>query len=215
MIVNAGIPGNTSGEVRARIHADALSLRPDLVVLMVGANDALNSAKLAPCETTRDNLHELATAVRSQCSLLLVTPIPFHERLLLTRHRVAAYGDVPPAQRLRRVVEAVRGLGEALRVPVVDAFQVFSGVGLIGDDQRSLIRNQANSGADDGVHPTGDGYRVLATAIAMTLTAHGLPRERIVCIGDSITFGQYVPGEGTATGETYPGWLARMLVDGS
>jgi hypothetical protein len=43
------------------------------------------------------------------------------------------------------------------------------------------------------------------------IRAHGLPTAVTVCFGDSITFGQHVDGEGTATGGTYPGVLARML----
>jgi lysophospholipase L1-like esterase len=75
----------------------------------------------------------------------------------------------------------------------------------------SLLRNVANSGVPDGVHPTGDGYRVLASAIAQAILAGGLPHRRIACLGDSITNGQHVPGAGTAEGETYPAWLARIL----
>ena len=35
--------------------------------------------------------------------------------------------------------------------------------------------------------------------------------SRIACFGDSITYGVYVAGEGTASGETYPAFLARKL----
>jgi len=38
-----------------------------------------------------------------------------------------------------------------------------------------------------------------------------LPASRVVCLGDSITMGIAMQGEGTATGDTYPGRLAVML----
>ena len=32
-----------------------------------------------------------------------------------------------------------------------------------------------------------------------------------MCLGDSITFGAHMPGQGTTCGETYPAWLSVML----
>lgn len=211
MIINAGIPGDSSAEILARVGS-VLSAEPDLVVVKAGTNDALNARKLVEPTVLAANLAAIAEVVRGRCRLLLVTPLPFHEPYLLARHGgIQAYGAIPPLDRQRLAVAAARALGAALGVPVVDAWRVFTGVGLVGEDPRSLLRNVANSGVPDGVHPTGDGYRVLASAIAQAILAGGLPHRRIACLGDSITNGQYVPGAGTAEGETYPAWLARIL----
>lgn len=207
VIINTGVPGNTSGEIRARLARDVLAHGPDLVVVKAGTNDALNSAKLVPPAETAANLAAIADAVRARCRLLLVTQLPFHEPYLLARHRPEAYGALPPAERLRLARAAVHAIG----APVADAWSAFQGAGMVGEDPRSLLRNLANAGAADGVHPTSDGYRLLAAVVATAIRAHALPTGRIVCVGDSITFGQYVPGEGAADGESYPGWLGRIL----
>ncbi len=88
---------------------------------------------------------------------------------------------------------------------------VFSVLGNVGDDATSLLRNPANSGRVDGVHPTAEGYGILAVVIYQTILDHQLPTSKIVCFGDSITLGTGRPGEGTATGGTYPARLAGML----
>lgn len=210
-IINAGIPGNTTAEMLARLDRDVLAHAPELVILKAGTNDAVNSHKLVPAERIRANLAAIVAALRPHAAVLLVTPLPVHVPFLLSRHRTEAYGDLPPAERQRLAAAAVRTLGASAGIPVVDAYAIFAGVGLIGEDPRSLLRNPANSGVADGVHPTADGYRVLATAIAAAIRAHALPTGRIVCLGDSITHGQYVAGEGTDGGESYPGWLGRIL----
>ncbi len=77
----------------------------------------------------------------------------------------------------------------------------------------SLFRNPANSGAPDGVHPTPNGYFRLADAIAKRIRAEKWTPKRILCIGDSITFGAGVKGGGSASpdSESYPGRLSRFL----
>lgn len=211
-IINAGVPGDSTSDILGRIDA-IFAHDPDLVVLKAGTNDALNSRKLADPAALVANLAAIAAAVRRRCRLLLVTPLPFHAPYLLARHGgEQAYGGISPADRQRLAVEAVRALGAATGTPVVDAWRIFHGVGLIGEDPRSLLRNVANCGTADGVHPTAEGYRVLATAVAQAIFAHDLPHARVVCLGDSITNGQYVAGAGTAEGETYPAWLSRILL---
>ncbi|MBN8527304.1 MAG: SGNH/GDSL hydrolase family protein, partial [Planctomycetes bacterium] len=106
---------------------------------------------------------------------------------------------------------ALLALAAARGLPLVDMFAITAGAGLIGEDPRSWMVNPANGGRTDGVHPTSDGYRAIASAFAAAVLALTPRPQRIVCLGDSITFGQGVPGEGTAGGETYPGWLARIL----
>lgn len=210
-VINAGIGGNTTAEMLARLQRDVLAHRPDLVVLMAGTNDCCNSAKLADPAATAANYAALADAILPHARLLLATPPANHGPYLATRHPAAAYGDLPAAERMRRARAAVLALAAARGLPVVDMFAITAGAGLIGEDPRSWMVNPANGGRTDGVHPTGDGYRGIAAAIAAAVLALTPRPQRIVCLGDSITFGQGVPGEGTATGETYPGWLARIL----
>ena len=79
------------------------------------------------------------------------------------------------------------------------------------DSAESYLRNPANTGDNDGVHPTRTGYAVLSKLLAEIIEKNNLSKERIVCLGDSITFGAHMPGAGTAYGYSYPGQLAKLL----
>jgi len=73
------------------------------------------------------------------------------------------------------------------------------------------MSNVINAGVADGVHPTSQGYALIAAVIYQAIRDYRLPAERIVCLGDSITFGAHMPGAGTATGLTYPARLVALL----
>lgn len=214
-VINAGIGGHNSAHLLERIARDVLAHRPTTVVLKVGTNDCLNSVALTSSDAYRANLAELIRVLTKDSRVLVCTVLPFHEPYLLTRHQSAAYRDEPPAVRHVQVLTAIRELAHQHQVPCCDLYSIFCGVGLVGEDPASLLRNPRNSGVEDGVHPTPNGYRVMAAAIAAALRAHSLPLERVVCFGDSITFGSSVAGAGTSDGETYPACLARILAAGT
>lgn len=211
-IINAGVGGNNSRALLARLDEDVLSHDPSLVIIMVGTNDALNSEALVPLDEYRENLELLVgRCIASGSRVLLATIIPFHEPALMTRHQSTAYGEMAPAQRHAAVIKAIRECSLRHSLPLAEVNSVFTALGNTGGDASSLLRNPANSGVVDGVHPTAQGYALIAAVIFQTILDHRLPASRVVCLGDSITMGITMQGEGTATGDTYPGRLAAML----
>jgi len=211
-ILNAGRGGDTTRDLLHRLNAAVLAHRPTLVPLMVGTNDALNHKKAVPVEEYAKNLSELVRRIRaSGARVLLFTIPPCCEQYLLQRHPRSAYGPGGPAVAVDAVNRVIREFSRRERIPLVDVGLVFSRLGAVGTTVESLIRNPANSRAADGVHPTARGYKVIAAMAFQAIEASRLPTERVVCFGDSITFGANVKGQGTATGETYPGQLATLL----
>ncbi len=78
-IINAGLGGNNSRASLERISGDVFSHHPDLMILMVGTNDALNSGALVPLEEYAANLDALvARTLQAHCKVLLATVAPFH-----------------------------------------------------------------------------------------------------------------------------------------
>lgn len=212
VIINAGVCGNNTRALLARMDVDILSHRPDLILLMVGTNDALNSAALVPIEEYRANLAMLVTrALATDCQVLLATIAPFHLPSLLSRHQPESYGLLSPLDRHHLVNGAIRDCAKEYQLPVADVNTALSAPGYIGDEAASLLRNPANSGVVDGVHPTAEGYALIAALFYRLILDHNLPVSKIVCFGDSITFGTAMRGEGTSTGATYPGRLAALL----
>jgi len=211
-VINAGRGGHNSRNLLARLDRDVLAHRPDLVVLMVGTNDVLNHGNAVPLKEYRANLGKLIKRVRAAKSrVLLATILPCHAPFLLSRHPAEFYGSDGPAGRIRKANAVVRAVAKATRVVVVDLHALFEARGHVGAERQSWLRNPANSRARDGVHPTAEGYQAMAEAIASAIAKHRLPHRRIVCLGDSITYGAGMKGAGTAEGETYPAVLARLL----
>lgn len=131
--------------------------------------------------------------------------------LVGTRHGEETFADASPDQRIATGNAAIREIASAERLPLIDLNRILTAIGEPGESATSLLRNQLNSNSADGVHPTRDGYLVIATAVFQKIQALEKTPERVLCFGDSITYGAGMQGAGTVEGETYPGMLARLL----
>lgn len=211
-IINAGIPGHNTRDILGRLDHDVLAHHPDLVLLLAGTNDCLNSRNLTPPEACAANYAAILDRLLPAARVVPATLLPFHPACLLRRHHPGDYGGLPPEERLRLANRTVAGLAARHGLPVVDLHATFTVLGAIGDAPESLLRNEANSGTPDGVHPTAAGSRLIAAQFYAVVRACGLAGSRcIVCLGDSITNGQYLDGAGTTEGDTWPAVLKRLL----
>jgi len=220
--INAGRGGNCTRDLLKRFKGAVLAEKPDLLILMAGTNDILNHARSVPLNEYRENVATMVGQAREAgCRVLLMTILPCHERYLLMRHPPEFYGkyaaaqgiagEVGPNDLVARANDLLRGLAKEKSIPLVDTHRIFQAIGNVGESAESLIRNEANTASRDGVHPTAQGYQVIATAAYQAILDHALPHDRVVCLGDSITYGAHVVGAGTAQGHTYPGQLLRLL----
>jgi lysophospholipase L1-like esterase len=205
-IVNAGIGGNNTADLLARIDRDCLAHRPDLTILMIGTND-MNSMKHIPLPKYEQNLRELITRIRNSGSqVLLMTILPVYEPYLYTRHPQAFYAPEGHSERKRQVNETIRKAAEDFQQPLLDMHHIFEKAGNIGLEPDSLLSNEANTGKTDGVHPTSQGYRTMAVAVYEFIMQRQLPHNAVVCFGDSIT-----NGGGGVEGKSYPAYLKKLL----
>lgn len=211
-VLNRGIGGNNSRHLLKRVDSDVLAAEPDLVVLMVGTNDMLNSGAAVPLEEYRANLRTLAEQILGAgARLVLMTIPPCDEPALFSRHPRAFFETRSPGERIADANAEVVRLAKEMGIPVVDVFQILNSIGAPGPDASSVLRNLANCGVNDGVHPTPEGYRLIATALYQEIAGMNERPKRIVCFGDSITYGHGAAGAGTSEGDTYPGFLAKLL----
>ena len=206
-IINAGISGNTTKNLLLRVQNDCLAHKPDLTIMMVGTND-MNNGKYVPLDKYSQNLSTLIKAITNSGSkLLMLSILPFYEPYLLTRHPADFFQPEGPGGRRKAVNETIKEVADKHKVSFFDIGTIFEKVGKIGTDKDSLIRNENNSGKTDGVHPTPNGYRLLATAVSQFIQYNNLPTTgNIVCFGDSIT-----RGDGSVDKESYPAYLKRLL----
>jgi lysophospholipase L1-like esterase len=143
-IVNAGISGNRAVDLVARWDADVLVHQPDLVSVLVGINDTWRRYDKDDPTSTEDfeaSYRELLEPVTAK--LVLIEPF----LLAVKAEQHAWREDLDPK------IEVVRRLAteyDALLVPADVEF----------NRQAAIVGGTTL--ADDGVHPTAAGHRLLA-----------------------------------------------------
>lgn len=203
-VINSGIGGNNTNDLLTRIEKDCYAHQPSLTILMVGTND-MNSRKHIPLEQYKQNLSSMVKEIKKRGSkVLLMTILPTYNNYLLTRHPKEFYEPEGPDGRRKQVNEVIKAIGKSFNVPVLDMEHRFSKIGKIGLDKESLIKNKDNSNKEDGIHPTSNGYRFIALSVFEFIKWNNLPTDKIVCFGDSITYGN-------GNQDSYPFYLQKLL----
>ncbi len=209
-IFNFGTPGMSAASLKDERLQKALDRKPDLTVLLVGTNDMINSSSLTSLPGFEENYNRVVRQLLDSGSRVIpVTLPPCNEALLFKRHQPEKFGSMSPNARIVEANKIIRSAAEKNKLPLVDFYAEVRKQGTAGKD--SLIRNPDNRGGVDGVHPTPAGYRRLAEMVFQAIRTNKINARRIVCLGDSITYGISVKGAGTAEGDTYPGQLLLLL----
>ena len=107
-------------------------------------------------------------------------------------------GDFPPEERVAAANRVIASVAEETGAVLVDLHSAFLTKELSAAD--SYLTNPNNSEYRDGLHPNRDGYALMAALLLDAIRRKSLPCSRIACLGDSITYGQYMTGAGTADG---------------
>ena len=155
-VVNAGHSGWNSRQLREIFAGELQNHRPDLVVLMVGTNDNLNSYNLVPLSEYRDNLTAMVVAAKAFGANVLLCEIPrVNEEMMSRRHKEGFFRRESAEKKVNNVNAIVAEVAKNQNVPLLATTKV---LGASTSDAASLFRNTANSGTADGVHPTANGY---------------------------------------------------------
>ena len=212
-LINAGISGNNTLDLLERLDRDVLDENPDLVIIMVGTNDVLNSAKMISYRDYAENLWQIIRKIKEAgVEVLLLSPTPVDTVYLFERHERSFY-EHTPGMKLDSLSGIMQQLSSDYNTLFLDLGNTFKARNLPRHNQDLYIRNPTNSGVRDGVHPTVPGYQLIAETIFQFLVKNDLlhGKMKIVCFGDSITYGSGAKGAGTLAGENYPSFLSMMI----
>lgn len=212
-VLNKGIGGNTTVDLLGRLDRDVISEQPDLVLLMVGTNDLLNSRKMLSFVEYRKNIIQIIEKLKkSNVELVLMSPPPVDSVYLFQRHDRGKF-ITPPDEKLEAARDMLEKMSSEYGCHFIDVFSYFRGNGIPEHNKDDIIRNEHNSDSADGVHLTKKGNQLLGSFIFKNLLEYGqlIRGIRIICFGDSLTFGASMKGKGTSTGDTYPAVLKRAL----
>jgi lysophospholipase L1-like esterase len=167
-IINAGIPGDTTGHALKRFERDVLSNNPHLVIVQFGVNDAaVDVWRRPPARRTRisllnykQNLRFLVRGLKSiTADVVLMTPNP----LTWTEYMIKRYGRFPydPMHEdgfnvvLKDYAEAVRELAGEEEVGLVDVYSNLK-------DRTRSFGLRADDFLLDGMHPNNTGHALVA-----------------------------------------------------
>lgn len=168
ILVNRGIGGDISTNVRRRFAADVLQLQPRAVVMKIGTND-LGWEPAALSDELSDvvcfNIGEMtADAREAGITMAVCSILPVWGPNWLSEEDIAIFAPRKNAQiveinaRLRAMCAATGAIYVDYHAHMLDANDL-------------LIRDMA----EDGVHPHHAGYEVMARVLRATLAEHGIP----------------------------------------
>jgi lysophospholipase L1-like esterase len=142
-VINQGVNGERSDQIRARFEADVVARKPAVVVIIAGVNDVYQGR---PAQHVQEQLGAMyKRAHDSGISVVAGTIIP--------------YNSATPAQNLEmhRINDWIRAQARAQP-------------GVIVVDTRAAVASPRNpdmlSSSPDGLHPDAAGYRRMASALA-------------------------------------------------
>ncbi|MBI3852056.1 MAG: exo-alpha-sialidase [Verrucomicrobia bacterium] len=174
-VINAGIPGNTTRDARARFEQDVLGRQPDIVIIQFGINDStVNVWKNPPAtkpSVSRDdfaaNLSYFVAELRSRgVRVILMTP----NLMRWTKELRSLYGKPPYAPDdpdgfnvlLKTYAQAVREVAKQTEIPLMDVYALFQSYGAEKDHSIDDLLL-------DGMHPNENGHRLIADMLLQQL----------------------------------------------
>ena len=190
-VINEGIPSNNTYDLTQRI-ADVTQHNPDLTIIMIGANDCLNTSQWLSLTDYQTNLQTCVDAIILNGSdvLLAYTPPTVSEQKKLQNDYTPMYGDESTLDlnvklneyRAKMDLIALNTVG----CSIADTLAPFTANNDPNELITSYLRNPLNAGgAEDYVHPTNNGQESIAIALNPLCSGY----TKIVCFGDSITYG--------------------------
>jgi lysophospholipase L1-like esterase len=151
--IPAGVSGNTSRDMLARLTHDVLSRKPDWLTLSCGVNDVWHGAAGVPLDEYEKNI----TSIVDQAQAAGI-------KVLLMTSTVIGEDDNDNNKRLVAYNEFLQHLAEQRHLPLAEENAAF---------QNALKENPGISPylTWDGVHPNTDGAQVVARALLVAFGA--------------------------------------------
>jgi lysophospholipase L1-like esterase len=146
IFINRGVSGNTVAGLANRWQADTLDLKPDILSILIGINDASRHTPLEEWEKGYDKL--LADSVAANPNLRIVLCEPF--TLAVGRHKDDWEEWSSDVQKRQATVAKLAGKYGAM---IVHFQKVFD---------EACKRASADYWIWDGIHPTYSGHQLMA-----------------------------------------------------
>jgi lysophospholipase L1-like esterase len=138
--VNRGIGGQITGEMLGRMKADALDVKPLVMVVLAGTNDLARGVTIPAIE---NNLYMIASLAKAQgIKVILASIMPVNGANIAVR----------PPEKILELNKYIQDLCAKEGYLYLDYFTALK------DDEGHIRKEWAN----DGLHPNAEGYKVIA-----------------------------------------------------
>ena len=165
-VKNAGVSGQTTAQIAARVQADVIALNPNICFVMAGTNDITDSVNLLAVENT------YKTGILDPLLAAGITPIICS--VLPNNYSTARAGAVI------RLNSWLRRQAATLGVPYVDFHGAF-----VDPATGGWLTTYHSAEVGDTLHANAVGYRVMGKIAADTV-ANFLPRIYAPIVNDNI-----------------------------
>lgn len=215
VVLNKGLPGNATSDLLIRVDQDVLKDPPNICVILVGTNDLLNTSKMVTLSEYTSTLSTvIERVIRVGIKPVLISPPPVDTVFLFQRHNRFKYSK-SPNQLLEMASDSIAAMCDLKNIPFIDLFAKLRNGHIPDHNRDTIIQNEWNMQVPDGVHFTAEGNELLAELVMDRLVEwkYLSSSVRIVCFGDSLTYGSRMNGAGTSSGNTYPAYLKDQIND--
>lgn len=204
VVIPAGVGGNTSVNILARLKSSVLDKKPDWMTLSCGVNDVWHNPGGVDLESYKKNI----TSIVDQCTAAGIKVV------ILTATMICEDPSAPNNQKLAAYNDFLRGLAKERHLLLAD---------LNADMQAEVAKRKAadpqakgNLITIDGVHMNGYGNEMMATGIlkafgftpdqlaAAKVKWDDLPGAMIVDVKVPLSLSDYVKLQAAAAGENRP-----------
>ena len=144
--INRGVSGNTVPDLQKRWLADTLDLKPDILSILIGVNDAGHGLPMDQYETAYEKIIAEAKSANPQLKLVLCDPFT-----LPVGKRIAGFDAWFAGIKQRQAI--VARLAKKHGAALVQFQRVFG---------EAIKRAPADYWIWDGVHPTYPGHQLMA-----------------------------------------------------
>ena len=146
--VNRGISGQTTPQMLSRFRPDVVNLKPAVVVILAGINDiAENTGPMSDEAIAGNIISMIQLAQANKISVVLCSILP--------ANRFPWRPAIMPASRVIAVNKLLKNYADQHKIVYVDYYASMV------DNEQGLPQKYA----EDGVHPTLEGYKVMETLV--------------------------------------------------
>jgi acyl-CoA thioesterase I len=162
--INRGVDGQTTPEMLVRFRQDVIDVHPKVVVVLAGTNDIAGVTGRTVNEDIEANYASMAELARVHgIRVVFASVLPVHNYTPDAEESFA----LRPRERILALNKWMKNYCAKERLVYLDYFSALV-------DERGMLKRAL---ADDGVHPTDAGYKIMASlaekAIAKALTENG------------------------------------------